>query len=115
MELFRAYSRWKRYLKIQLAAASVDEHSAEARLNKAITDAQISNKSEKSVSAMKALAMEDPRVQRAAEKKADAYGYRKIVEALFETVDDSYFHVSREISRRSNRQAQDHREGRYGG
>jgi hypothetical protein len=115
MELFRAYNAWARYLTLQLAAAQVDERHAEAHLTSVTAQAQIRARTEKNVTTMKALAATDPGVRGAEEEVLAAYSYRKLIEALHSSVDMSYSHVSREISRRSHSNDRDTRAGRYAG
>lgn len=101
MGLFRQISEWAKYLRLQLAMAEVDESAAEHQENS--TEALARARSGgKTVTEMKALARDDTSFAAAAEAHAAAYGYRKLVAALFENVEYDRFLLSREITRRGN-------------
>jgi hypothetical protein len=61
----------------------------------------------------KTAAHNDPDYMEAKREQADAYSYRKLIEALYENVDQDGFIVSREITRRGNTNARDRRADRY--
>lgn len=101
MGLFQQISEWVKYLRLQLAMAEVDESGAEHQMNS--TEALARARSGgKTVTEMKALAREDVSFAAAAENHAAAYGYRKLVAALYENADYDRFLLSREITRRGN-------------
>jgi len=108
MGLFQQISEWVKFLRLQLAMAEVDESDAEHRMNsqEALARARSGGKT---VTEMKALAREDGSFAAAAETHAAAYGYRKLVSALFENLDYDRFLLSREITRRGNEAPMDGR------
>lgn len=101
MGLLWQVSEWVKYLRLQLAMAEVDESAAAARMNsqEALARARSGGKT---VTEMKALARDDVSYAAAAEGHASAYGYRKLVAALYENLDYDRFLLSREITRRGN-------------
>ena len=61
----------------------------------------------------KERAYSDAEYVQAEKDQADAYSYRKLIEALYENVDRDSFIVSREITRRGNISGRDRRADRY--
>lgn len=111
MELYREINQWRKYLRLQLAAAEADESAAKAQAHKAEAIA-LAKSGARTVAEMKARAQEDSTYAEAAVAYADAYAYRKLVSALFENQDSECFLLSREITRRTAEAPRDRRAGR---
>lgn len=105
MALFQDLSGWLRYLGIQLAAAEVDERSAERAVQR--HEARQGYDFRK-VDA-KERAEKDDRYQGLKDDLEGCNAYRKMVEALYKSVDHDSFTVSREITRRGARAGREHR------
>jgi hypothetical protein len=98
MGLLQKLTAWRKYLGMQVALAIVDERYADRTMT--------------SVTALKGYdfrkvdskerAWNDADYTGAEKDQADAYSYRKLIEALYENVDNDGFIVSREITRRGN-------------
>jgi hypothetical protein len=102
MDLFRRVNEWVKYLKLQLTAAEVDVTQAKTRRGRAGAAIMVENRGERAVSTQKALVDSDPRFQEQDDLVQEIYGYAKFVEALHSQVDSDLFHLSREITRRSD-------------
>lgn len=112
MDLFRQANQWRKYLRLQLAAAEVDEASAEAaeRTAEALV---VGRSGAKTVTQMKADAKDDPAYAAAAALHAETYAYRKLVSALYENVESDCFLLSRELTRRTAEAPSDRRTRRW--
>jgi hypothetical protein len=115
MGLFGKLNRWAAFLGVQLAMAEVDESYASKLVDKLTALGQIRARGEKTATAMKASVWNDEDYQAAQDAKQEAYGYRKLVEALYNAVDRDAFMVSRELTRRIGREQKDRRRERHGG
>jgi hypothetical protein len=111
MDLFSQVNQWRKYLRLQLAAAETDESHAKARATSAEAIA-LARSGGKTVAEMKARAREDASYAEASALHADAYGYRKLVSALFENIESDCFLLSREITRRTAEAPGDRRNSR---
>lgn len=111
MDLFSQLNQWRKFLRLQLAAAEADESHAKAQATSAEAIA-LSRAGGKTVAEMKARAREDESYAAASVLHADAYGYRKLVLALFENIDSDAFLLSREITRRTAEAPGDRRNSR---
>lgn len=114
MTLFSRLTRWTNYLGAQLAAAEVDERYASAVLDKHKALKQIANSTEKTVTAAKARAYEDPEYLDVLDKAQAAYAYRKMISMMFEATDRKSALLSRELTRRVNRAPREGRDDRWG-
>ncbi|MFI6512941.1 hypothetical protein ACIBCT_35530 [Streptosporangium sp. NPDC050855] len=112
MELFSLLNAWVAYAGSQLALAAIDEKDAEAELDVRRARVLINGKAEKSVSAAKAKADEDPDVVEARNSATAAYAVRKLTETIHDSLERDCFLVSRELTRRTgraDREARNHR------
>lgn len=101
MELFAEVNSWLDYTEVQLAAAQIDEKFEEQQLEEIQALDQIAYKDEKNVATMKARAFESDDFLAQREKTLKAYGYRKIVETIYNRLERARFIISREITRRT--------------
>jgi len=109
MNLYQEIQRWVKYLALQLAAAEVDESYAERAVTR--TEA-LKGYDFRKVDA-KTRANEDPEYLDVKNAQLSAYGYRKMIAALYANVDRDSFQLSRELTRRSARSDRDHRGERH--
>jgi hypothetical protein len=93
--------------------AQVDERYADKLVEKLTALGRIRS-GQKTATAMKAAAWDDEGYAKAADDLQKAYGYRKLVEALYNAVDRDSFLVSRELTRRIGRIEKDRRYPRNG-
>lgn len=98
---------------MQLAAATVSEKYAEEALAKHRALSAVANKTEKTVTAAKARAYEDPEFEAAIEAENKAYSYRKIIEAIYNNTERKAAVLSREITRRVGRNDRESRGNRW--
>jgi hypothetical protein len=105
MNLYQGLNSWVKYLGVQLAAAEVDESSAE----RAVTRIEAREGYDFRKVDAKQRAYEDKAYQDAKDAQEAARGYRKMVGALYQNVDHDSFHVSRELTRRTARAPRDGR------
>jgi hypothetical protein len=99
MDLFGTLEHWMGYLTLQSAAAQVDESFADD----AITRHEGKCGYDFRKGGMKEKAAGDEVYQQLVQDKTDAYGYRKMTEALLTMVTGRHAHLSRELTRRANR------------
>lgn len=92
----------------------MDERFAAQRVERLAALQQIKNKGG-SVSAMKASTWADEDFGAAKEAEQEAYAYRKLVEALYNSVEKDSFVVSRELTRRIGRNDRDKRSDKWEG
>jgi hypothetical protein len=109
MELLQQLTNWRKFLGVQVALAVVEERYADREVT---TLEALSGYDFRKVDA-KTAAHNDPDYMDAKRAQADAYAYRKLIEALYENVDQDGFIVSREITRRGNVSNVDRRANRY--
>lgn len=114
MALMTELSKWSAFLGYQKSAAEVDERFAAQRVERLAALQQIKNKGG-SVSAMKASTWADEDFGAAKEAEQEAYAYRKLVEALYNSVEKDSFVVSRELTRRIGRNDRDKRSDKWEG
>lgn len=112
MRLFVRLTRWTEYMGVQLAAAEVDEKSSVDQLEwkRAVA---IAGSSAKSVTAAKAEAADDEDTRAAKNVKDEAYAFRKMVGAIYDSTDRKAQVVSRELTRRVGRDPRENRAGRW--
>lgn len=107
MTLFRKLMAWQKYLGTQLALAEVDEKSSTRKL------ARYEKRYDFRKAADKERAANDPDYDLVSESTQEAYAYRRLVEALYATVEGDTFLCSRELSRRLGTADRDHRNARF--
>lgn len=103
MSTFYATQAWADYQSVQFAAAEVTEEWAEEDLAKHKALSAVVNAGEKTVTAAKAKAYEDPEYIKVLEARKSAYSYRKMIEAIFKNTERKSAALSREITRRVGR------------
>lgn len=113
MTLFGRMTTWTNYLAGQLAEAEVSEEFAEAALAKHKAIGAVRNSGEKTVTAAKARAYEDPSFLDAEAARLNAYAYRKLLAARFGSSDKKNTLISRELTRRVGRSDRDERNSRW--
>lgn len=113
MHLLVMYTRWQEYTGSRLAVAAAEEKSADATLERLRALSAVKNATEKTVTAAKAKAYENPEFVAALERYQAAYAYRKLVETIYKTHEGRTFVVSRELTRRLGRNDTENRAGRY--
>ena len=111
MDLFRLVNQWRKYLRVQLAAAEIDESSAAAAAA-AIEAAALARSGAKTVTQAKAAARDDDSYAAAQALHAETYAYRKLVAALAENLEGDAFLLSRELTRRTAEAPADRRANR---
>lgn len=99
MDLFGKMEHWCGYLTLQSAAAQVDESFC----TEAISRLEGRRGYDFRKGGMKEKAAGDEDYQTALQARDDAYGYRKMAEALLTTATNRHAHISRELSRRANK------------
>lgn len=113
MKLFARVTRWSEYLSAQVAAAEVDERYSDAVLEKTKALKSLEHKGEKTVYAAKAQAWTDPVFVEAVEEHERAYAFRKLITAVFDNSERTSALLSRELTRRVNRDTRDGRVERW--
>lgn len=113
MTLFAAMTQWLEYVSTKLATAEIDEKYAASELDRQKAMAAVANKSEKTVTAAKAKAYEDPAFVAAHEESDRSYAYRKLLDSLYGATDRKCQVLSRELTRRVGREPRDNRVSRW--
>jgi len=103
MSTFFAVQAWADYQSVQFAAAEVTEEWAEEDLAKHKALSAVVNAGEKTVTAAKAKAYEDPEYITVLEARKASYSYRKMVESIYKNTERKSAALSREITRRVGR------------
>jgi hypothetical protein len=114
MSLFVQLSSWVEYAGARLAAAEVDEKWSADTLEKHKALSAVRNSTEKTVTAAKAKAFEDPEYIKAQEDKQQAFAYRRMLQPVYDMVDRRVTLLSRELTRRVGRSDRDSRAGKSG-
>jgi hypothetical protein len=112
MTLFTRTTAWVEYTGSRLAAAEVDEKSTVDTLERHKALSAVRNASEKTVTAARARAYEDPEYLEAQEAKTRAYAYRKLLQAVHDSAERKNTLLSRELTRRVGRGDREARAGR---
>jgi hypothetical protein len=112
MSLFARTTSWVEYTGARLAAAEVDEKSSVDTLEAHKALSAVRNSNQKTVTAAKAMAYEDPEYVAAQEAKTAAYAYRKMLQAIYDSADRKNTLLSRELTRRVGRGDREARAGR---
>jgi hypothetical protein len=97
----------------RLAAAEVDEKSCADTLERHKALSAVKNASEKTVTAAKARAFEDPEYVKAQEDKQTAFAYRRMLQTIYDSADRRATLLSRELTRRVGRSDRDSRASRW--
>jgi hypothetical protein len=113
MRLFVRLTKWAEYLSTQLACAEVDESYADEYLSRVKAIKALSNTGEKTVTLMKAKAYEDEDFLTAHERHQEAYAYRKLIKVKYDNAERNSAMLSRELTRRVNRDAREGRVARW--
>lgn len=113
MSLFSSLTEWVGYMGTQLAAAEVDERSSSDALEQHKALSAVRNASEKTVTAAKARAYEDPAFVEAQEAYRERHAYRKLLEGLYKATEAKSTLLSRELTRRVGREPREGRAGRW--
>jgi hypothetical protein len=90
----------------------VDEKSCADTLEAHKALSAVRNNGEKTVTAAKAKAYEDPEYVAAQDAKTTAYAYRKMLQAVYDSADRKNTLLSRELTRRVGRGDREARAGR---
>lgn len=116
MAEFVMFTRWADYLNVQVILAEITEETA-GRIHRRLKDiAMLSIDAPKGeVLRAKAEAGLSDDVLEAEEEEASSKAYRKLVTGIYENVVRDASALSREISRRSDREPLDRRDRRWGG
>lgn len=110
--LMTLLTRWAEHLGVQLAMAEVDERWADAAREKARALALLAGGA-KDVTRSKAKAYESEEFLEAEEKYHEAMAYRKLVDVLFTNTERWSALLSRDLTRRVNRDPRERRGDRY--
>jgi hypothetical protein len=105
-------TRWAEHLGVQLAMAEVDERWAEAAMEKERALALLDGTA-KDVTQRKAKAYESEAYLEAEEKYHEAMAYRKLVSVLFTNAERWSALLSRDLTRRVNRDPRERRVDRH--
>jgi transcription termination factor NusB len=100
-------------LSAQVAAAEVDERHADAVVEKIRALKSLEYKGEKTVSAAKAHAFTDEDYLDATDEQQRAYAFRKLITAVFDNSERNAALLSRELTRRVNRDSRERRVDRW--
>lgn len=103
MDLFVCLTAWTDFVGMQVACAQIDERSASRALDAA--EASLYSRSTSSserVTDLKAKVAAHPDVLKARETLDEKHAYRKVIEALFSSIERDASLVSREITRRTS-------------
>jgi hypothetical protein len=111
MRLFSELTAWVAYMGAQLVCAEIDERHAEAEMDKHRALASLAGG--KSVSEAKAKAYEAPEFLAAQEWYKEANAFRKLLQVMYDNGDRFASLVSRELTRRVNREPRENRERRF--
>jgi hypothetical protein len=101
MGLLVEITSWLDFAEVQLYAAIIDEEYEKQRLDELRAGIEVENKTEKTVSAKRAIAAANPDFIEQQEKVHRAYAYKKMIETVYNRLDRQRFIVSREITRRT--------------
>lgn len=112
MTLWNELGAWVEYAGAMVAAAEVDEKWRVESLERHKAISAVKNASEKTVTAAKARAYEDPEYIKAQEDKLEAFAYRRLLQPVYEKADRRATLLSRELTRRMGRADRDSRAGR---
>lgn len=113
MRLFSRVTRWSEYLSAQVAAAEVDERYADAVVDKIKALKSLENRGEKTVNAAKAHAYTDDQYLDALDEQQRAYAFRKLITAVYDNSERNAALLSRELTRRVNRDTRERRVDRW--
>lgn len=113
MRLFTRTTRWSEYLSAQVAAAEIDERYADAVVEKIKALKSLENKGEKTVSAAKAHAYTDDDYLKSLSEQQRAFAFRKLITAVYENSERTAALLSRELTRRVNRDTRERRVERW--
>ncbi len=108
-------TRWADYSGAQLAVADVDEKFADALLQRLRAMSTVRASGAEKITVAKAEAESDPVMVEATDAKLEAYARRKLLQARHEAFERNAAVVSRELTRRVERDAPQRRVHRYGG
>lgn len=106
-------TQWVEYVGSALVAAEIDEKYAVSRFERHKALSAVANKSEKTVTAAKAAAYQDPEFLAAEEEVNQTYAYRKLLDSLYAATDRKCQVLSRELTRRVGREPRDSRASRW--
>jgi hypothetical protein len=109
MELFNDLTGWSDYLDLQLSLAQVDEEHARSD----VARHEALNKYDFRKVDAKEQAFGDQGYLALKHELEEAYGYRKVIEALYNRVDRNASAVSRELTRRLGRHDKEKRRERW--
>ena len=118
MELLVLFTRWADYSGARLAMAFADERTAEAAHDLAKAKASVRDwggTKDDRVTVAKARTETDDEVVTTRQAVLDAYAYRKLTEAVFDAHVRDAAVVSRELTRRVDREAPECRGHRWAG
>lgn len=113
MRLLRNLTNWSVYAGTRLALASVEEKLCESTLERHRAISAVANRTEKTVTAAKAKAYENPEFNDAQDAYNSAYATRKLTESIYNATDRKSQVVSRELTRRVGRSDRDGRSDRF--
>ena len=121
MDLLVKFTRWADYSGGQLAVADVDERYADAYVDQLKARGLIESwggeedGKKRTVTEMRATKHLDPIYQEAVQVKLNAYARRKLLSARHEAFERDAAVVSRELTRRLERNPSERRTARHGG
>lgn len=113
MKLFSRTTRWSEYLSAQVAAAEIDERYADAVVEKIKALSSLENRAAKTVSEAKAYAYTDEAYLDALTEQQRAYAFRKLITAVYDNSERTAALLSRELTRRVNRDTRERRVDRW--
>lgn len=109
LNMMTLLTRWAEHLGVQLAMAEVDERWAEAAMDKARALALLGEDVPKDVTRAKAKAYESEDYVKAEEDYHERMAYRKLVGVLYTNAERWSALLSRELTRRVNRDPRERR------
>lgn len=111
VQMMTDFTRWAEHLNVQLAMAEVDERWAETAMEKHRALALLEGTA-KDVTRVKAAAYQSPEYLEAEQKYHECMAYRKLVGVLYTNADKWSALLSRELTRRVNRDPRERRSER---
>lgn len=114
MDSYAEFVAWSDYTSSQVAAAAVDERSAQAQLEAKEAEVMLRDwVAKETVAKQKARTTADPEIVVARQALDQAYAYRKLVESIATAMERNAQMLSRELTRRTSNDNRTTRRGRH--
>ena len=114
IRLFQEINEFTKFVKVQVAAAQIDENNTKKRLDFMESKKSSSYSGTKmTVTAIKASIALDPEVEKLADEAQARYDYRKMMEVMLSNLEADMALVSRELTRRTSGASFKNRAGKF--